>query len=57
MHRPCLVVFGILDCTWAMFGSTMVTSYLGQSSPPWLEELVIRSIIMYRGEVKIAKFI
>ena len=34
-----------------MFGSTVVTGYPGRSGPPWLGELVIRSTIMYRGEV------
>ena len=52
MHRPCLVVFGNLDRAQAMFGSTMVTGYPGQSSLLWPGELVIRSTIMYGGEVK-----
>ena len=36
----------------AMFGSTMVTSYPGRSSPLWPGELVIGSTIMYGGEGK-----
>ena len=55
MHRPCLVVFGNLDHTRAMFGSTMVASYPGWSGLLWLGELVIRSTITYGGEVKIDK--
>ena len=52
MHRLYLSVFGNLDHTQAMFGSTMVTSYPGQSSLPWLGELVIGSTITCREEVK-----
>ena len=52
MHRPCLVVFGNLDCAQTMFGSTMVTGYPGQSGLPWPGELVIRSTITYGGEGK-----
>ena len=55
MHRPCLLVFGNSDHVWAMFRSTMVTSYPGQSSLPWPGELVIGSTIMYRKGVKIDK--
>ena len=52
-HRPHLaVVFGNLDHAWAMFRFTMVTSYPGQSGPPWPGELVIGSTITYRGEGK-----
>ena len=47
MHRPCLSVFGNLDCAWTMFRSTMVTGYPGQSGPLWLGELVIESTITY----------
>ena len=36
-----------------MFGSTVVTGYPGWSSPLWPGELVIRSTIMYGGEVKL----
>ena len=43
-------MFGSLDHAWAMFGSTMVTSYPGRSGPQWLGELVIGSTITYRGE-------
>ena len=52
MHRPCLVVFGNLDCARAMLGSTMVTGYPGRSGLLWPEELVIGSTIMYGGEGK-----
>ena len=45
-------MFGSLDHAWAMFGSTMVTGYLGRSGPPWPGELVIGSTITYRGEGK-----
>ena len=57
MHGPYLVVFGNLDCARAMFGSTTVTGYPGQSGSLWLGELVIGSTITYRGEVKIDKSI
>ena len=57
MHRPCLVVFGKLDRARAKLGSTMVTSYPGQSGLPWPGELVIRSTITYGEEVRIDKSI
>ena len=45
-------MFGSLDCAQAMFGSTMVTGYPGQSGLLWPGELVIGSTITYGGEEK-----